>query len=254
MELASTVCARHIGLAGDSQQTSNPMSVLDSLHPPPNLRVLVAGGASGIGAAIARAFHQAGAHVHVCDIDRTALDRFNAEIPGITGSMADASVESDVDLVFDDLQGALGGLDVLVNNAGISGPTGPIQDVDRLAWERTVAVNLSGQYYFARRAVPLLKRSGAGAALIAIGSSAARSGYALRAPHVSTQWATSGFVKALAAELGADDIRVNAILSGSRGGEADGVAGLALFLCSPAARHLSGQIITIGMDAERRHE
>ena len=226
------------------------MSILDSLRPPPNLRILVTGGASGIGAAIARAFHEAGSHVHVCDIDRSALDRLNADTPGITGSMADASVEADVDLVFDDLQGALGGLDVLVNNAGISGPTGSIQDIDRLAWERTVAVNLHSQYYFARRAVPLLKKSRAGPSLIAIGSSAGSLGYAFRAPHASTHWAILGLVKSLAAELGPDGIRVNAILPGLPGD----VAGLALFLCSSAARNLTGQAISVCANLGRQDE
>ena len=66
------------------------MTVLDSLRPPAGLRVLVTAGASGIGAAVARAFCEAGAHVHVCDIDRTALDRLATETPAITGSLADA--------------------------------------------------------------------------------------------------------------------------------------------------------------------
>ena len=74
------------------------MSILDSLRPTPDLRVLVTGGAGGIGAVIARAFHEAGSRVHVCDIDRAALDRLSADVPGITGSMADASVAADVDL------------------------------------------------------------------------------------------------------------------------------------------------------------
>ena len=123
--------------------------------------MLVTAGASGIGAAIARAFHDAGSQVHVCDIDRAALDRLVSAAPGITGSMADASVAADVDGVFDDVRGTLGGLDVLVNNAGIAGPTGPIEGIDAGEWERTIAVNLNSQYYFARRAVPMLKRSDA---------------------------------------------------------------------------------------------
>src|SRR5262245_21737214 len=81
------------------------MPLLDSLRPTPNLRVLVTAGASGIGVAIARAFHEAGARVHVCDVDRAALDRLRVEMPGITGSMADAAVAADVDHVFDDVQG-----------------------------------------------------------------------------------------------------------------------------------------------------
>ncbi|MEO6747419.1 MAG: SDR family oxidoreductase [Caldimonas sp.] len=252
------------------------MSILDSLRPPPHLRVLVTCGAGGIGAVIARAFHEAGSRVHVCDIDRAALDRLNADVPGITGSMADASVADDVDLVFDDVQGTLGGLDVLINNAGIPGPAGPIDTIGGAAWERTVAVNLHSHYYFARRAVPMLRRSGTSPRLIALGSVAGPHDGAYRAACASTRWALVGLVKALARELGSDGIRVNAILPGAIDGSsrlastaagradapmaftlregsrrrsmtADDVAGLALFLCSPAARHLTGQ--AIGVDA-----
>ncbi len=261
------------------------MSIVESLRPHAGLRVLVTAGASGIGAAIARAFHDAGAQVHVCDIDRAALDRLVVAAPGITGSMADASVAADVDLVFDDVRGTLGGLDVLVNNAGIAGPTGPIEGIDAGEWERTIAVNLNSQYYFARRAVPLLKRSGLGPSLIAMGSVAGRLGYAFRTPYASSKWAIVGMTKSLAIELGPQGIRVNAILPGTVEGErmraviaaraaatgvsveamreqylskislrrmvtADDVAALALFLCSPAARNLTGQAISVDGNLE----
>ena len=261
------------------------MSIVDSLRPRAGLRVLVTAGASGIGATIARAFNDAGSQVHVCDIDRAALDRLVCTAPGITGSMADASVAADVDLVFDDVRGTLGGLDVLVNNAGIAGPTGPIEAIDIGAWERTIAVNLNSHYHFARRAVPLLKRSGAGPSLIAMGSVAGRLGYAFRTPYASSKWAMVGLTKSLAIELGPQGIRVNAILPGTVDGErlravivaraaatgvsveamraqyvdkislrrmvtADDVAALALFLCSPAAHNLTGQAISVDGNLE----
>lgn len=261
------------------------MSIVDSLRPRAGLRVLVTAGASGIGAAIARAFHDAGSQVHVCDIDRAALDRLVVAAPGITGSMADASVAADVDLVFDDVRGTLGGLDVLVNNAGIAGPTGPIEGIDAGEWERTIDVNLNSQYYFARRAVPMLKRSDVGPSLIAMGSVAGRLGYAFRTPYASSKWAIVGMTKSLAIELGPQGIRVNAILPGTVEGDrmraviaaraaatgvsvdtmreqylnkislrrmvtADDVAALALFLCSPAARNLTGQAISVDGNLE----
>ncbi|SHN39312.1 SDR family oxidoreductase [Rhizobacter sp. OV335] len=261
------------------------MPILDSLRPAPQLRVLVTAGANGIGAAIARAFHETGARVHVCDIDRSAIDRLTTELPGVTGSMADASVAADVDLVFDDVQGAFGGLDVLVNNAGIAGPTGAIEDIDGPGWERTIAVNLNSQYYFARRAVPMLKRSAAGPCLISMASVAGRLGYPYRTPYAASKWAIVGLTKSLAVELGPHDIRVNAILPGTVEGErmngviaaraasvgigvdemrqqylnkislrrmvsADDVAALALFLCSPAARNMTGQAISIDGNVE----
>ena len=261
------------------------MPIVDTLRPSRDLRVLVTAGANGIGAVIARAFHEAGAHVHVCDIDRAALDRMSAESPGITGSMADAAVAGDVDLVFDDVVGRLGGLDVLVSNAGIAGPTGAIEEIDGAGWERTIAVNLNSQYYAARRAVPLLKASPVGGSLIAMSSVAGRLGYAYRTPYSASKWGVIGLMKSLAVELGPHGVRVNAILPGTVEGDrmnavigaraatlglgagavrqqyldkislrrmvtADDVAALALFLCSPAARNMTGQAISVDGNLE----
>src|SRR3569832_1421359 len=218
MKSSRTVCARDIERTGEARETGGhqqsriTMTVVDSLRPASNLRVLVTAGGAGIGAAVARAFHEAGSRVHVCDIDRAAIDRLTREVPGITGSMADASVPGDVDLVFDDVLGPLGGLDVLVSNAGIAGPTGPIENLDAAGWSRTVDVNLNSQYYFARRAVPMLKRSNANPVLIAMGSVAGRLGYPLRTPYASTKWAIVGLGKSLAIELGPHGVRENAIL------------------------------------------
>ncbi|MFC4277924.1 SDR family oxidoreductase [Achromobacter aloeverae] len=261
------------------------MSVIDMLRPARGLRVLVSAGASGIGAAVARAFREAGARVHVCDIDRTALDRLAAESPEITTSVADAAVAGDVDTVFDDVRGALGGLDVLVNNVGIAGPTGPVEEIRPMDWERTVDVNLNSHFYFASRAVPLLKQSSHDPCLIAMSSVAGRLGYALRTPYASTKWAIVGLVKSLAIELGPQGVRVNAILPGTVEGErmngvigaraaasgisaaamreeylrkislrrmvtTDDIAAMALFLCSPAARNITGQAISVDGNME----
>jgi NAD(P)-dependent dehydrogenase (short-subunit alcohol dehydrogenase family) len=208
-----------------------------------------------------------------------------AEMPGITGSAADASVAADVDTVFEGVRSHLGGLDVLVNNAGIAGPTGAIEDIDSAMWERTLAVNLNSQFYFARRAVPLLKASGANPCVIAMSSVAGRLGYAYRTPYASSKWAVVGLTKSLAIELGPQGVRVNAILPGVVEGArmdgvisaraaaldisveamrqqyldkislrrmvtADDVAAMALFLCSPGARNLTGQVISVDGNVE----
>ena len=154
--------------------------------------MLVTAGAGGIGGAIARAFHEAGSRVHVCDVDRSALDRLTSGVPGITGSMADASFPADVDAVFDDVRGTLGGLDVLISNAGIAGPIGPIEDIDGGFWERTIAVNVNSQFYFARRAVPLLKQSSPSPCLIATGAMAGRPGRGFRTLYASEQRSRGG--------------------------------------------------------------
>jgi NAD(P)-dependent dehydrogenase (short-subunit alcohol dehydrogenase family) len=261
------------------------MSILDSMRPAAGLRVLVTAGGGGIGATVARAFSESGARVHVCDIDQAALRRLSGEAPSITSSVADASLPGDVDRVFDDVRTTLGGLDVLVNNAGIAGPTGPIENLDVEGWERTVSVNLNSQYYFARRAVPLLKQSKLNPSIIAMSSVAGRLGYALRTPYASTKWAIVGLMKSLAIELGPQGVRVNAILPGTVEGErmsgvisaraaaagvsademreeylrkislrrmvsAEDVAAMALFLCSPAARNLTGQAISVDGNIE----
>lgn len=261
------------------------MTLLDSLRPVPGLRVLVTAGGAGIGAVIARAFQEAGAKVHVCDIDRAALDRLADEAPGITTSMADASVPAEVDLVFDDVVGTLGGLDVLVNNAGVAGPTSAIEGLDPAGWQRTIDVNLNGQFYFARRAVPLLKDSRADPVLISMGSVAGRLGYAYRTPYAASKWAIVGMTKSLAIELGPHGVRANAILPGTVEGDrmrgviearaaatgvsydamrdeylrkislrrmvsARDVAAMALFLASPAARNVTGQAISVDGNVE----
>jgi NAD(P)-dependent dehydrogenase (short-subunit alcohol dehydrogenase family) len=184
---------------------------------------LVTGGASGIGRAIADRFAADGWRVHVCDADSGAVTRFLAEMPSCSASVADVSRVSDVDASFDEVTSRYGRLDVLVNNAGISGPTAPVEEIAPTDWDRTVVVDLNGQFYCTRRAVPMLKAVGSGS-IILISSSAAFFGYPLRTPYTACKWALIGFMKTLAMELGPHRIRVNAICPGSvRGSRIDGV-------------------------------
>jgi NAD(P)-dependent dehydrogenase (short-subunit alcohol dehydrogenase family) len=185
--------------------------------------VLVTGAGAGIGRSIASRFAAEGWRVHVCDADPEAVTRFLAEMPACTANVADVSRVSEVDATFERIDSHHGRLDVLVANAGISGPTAPVEDIAPADWDRTVAVDLNGQFYCTRRAVPMLKAAGGGS-IVLISSSAAFFGYPLRTPYTACKWALIGFMKTLAMELGPHRIRVNAICPGSvRGPRIDGV-------------------------------
>ncbi len=184
---------------------------------------LITGGATGIGRAIAEKFAAEGLRVHVCDSDREAVSRFRAELPSATASVANVAQVAEVDALFDEIGQHYGRLDVLVNNAGVSGPTAPVEEIAPADWDRTIAVDLNGQFYCTRRAVPLLKAAGRGS-IIFISSSAAFFGYPLRTPYTACKWALIGLAKTLAMELGPHRIRVNALCPGSvRGPRIDGV-------------------------------
>ncbi len=163
--------------------------------------MFVSAGAAGIGRVIADSFVAHGASVMVCDVDDGALNDYRGAHPGHPTVRADVGVQAEVDAAFAVLSRELGGLDVLVNNAGIAGPTAAVESMDPDAWRRTVDINLSGQFYCLRQAVPLLKQAGDGA-IINISSVAGRLGYAYRLPYAATKWAIVGMTQSLSLELG----------------------------------------------------
>ena len=248
------------------------------------LRVLVTAGANGIGLAIAHAFAGEGAKVHVCDVDDAALSALAASHPAITQTHCDVSDRAAVQILFTDAQAKLGGLDVLVNNAGIAGPTAKVEDMHPEDWDRCLDICLTGQFNCTRLAVPLLRHS-ANASIVNLSSTAGRVGFAMRAPYAAAKWGVIGFTKSLAIELGPDKIRVNAILPGLVAGDRqrrvleakaqqrgisfaemettafsytsikdyvtpEQLADQILFLASPRGRTISGQAISICGDTQ----
>ena len=177
------------------------------------LRVLVTAGANGIGRATARAFAAEGARVHVCDVDEAALAALAESDSAITRSICDVSDRKAVARLFEETLAALGGLDCLVNNAGIAGPTGRVDELAPEAWESCVAIDLTGQFNCTRLAVQHLKQSG-NASIVNLSSQAGKHGFPLRSPYAAAKWGVIGFTKALAAELGEFGIRANAICPG----------------------------------------
>ncbi len=261
------------------------MNTFELLKPRAGLRVFISGAAAGIGAAIANAFLQVDANVYICDVDKSAVRRAKERNPKLHVGIADVSNRSQVDAVIDDAQAQLGGLDVLINNAGIAGPTGAVEKIEPDDWDRTISTNLNSQYYFLHKAVPLLKKTSDSPSIIAMSSVAGRLGYASRTPYSSTKWAIVGLMKSLAIELGPSNIRVNAILPGVVQGErmdrviaaraestgvsfeamkeeylkkislrrmvtVDDIAAMALFLSSPAGQNISGQAISVDGNVE----
>lgn len=241
-------------------------------------RVIVTAGAGGIGLAITEALVDAGARVHICDVEPAALASCSRRL-GVTATRCDVSDESEVDVLFGDAAEALGGLDALVNNAGIAGPTGAVEDIKLADWRRCIEIDLTGQFLCARRAVPMLKAAGGGA-IVNMSSSAGRLGYAFRTPYAAAKWGVIGLTQSLAKELGPAGISVNAILPGivegprmegvirSRAEQVgvpyeemerqylqnvslrrmvspDDVAHMALFLVSPLGRNMSGQSLGV---------
>ena len=160
------------------------------------LRVLITAGASGIGLATARAFVREGARVYVTDVDREALDKLAQSEPSWLRSVCDVADRSHVAAMFEGVLQSLGGLDVLVNNAGIAGPTAKCEDVAPEDWERTLAVNITGQFNCARLAIPHLRQS-ENASIVNLSSAAGRFGFPLRTPYSAYKWAVIGYTKSL---------------------------------------------------------
>jgi NAD(P)-dependent dehydrogenase (short-subunit alcohol dehydrogenase family) len=242
-------------------------------------RVVVTAGAGGIGLAIATAFAARGDRVHICDIDQAALQKVTDSNPAITATVCNVSDRASVEAFVQAATGTLGGIDVLVNNAGISGPTASVEEMDPDQWEAVLAVNLTGTFNVTRLAIPYLKRSDAGVILI-MSSVGGRFGYPDRSPYATTKRGLLGFMETLAIELGGDGIRVNAIAPGAVEGERiqrvlrgraeatgrsledvtadalgiqslkrfvdpDDIAALALFLASDSAKSITGQTFPI---------
>ena len=247
-------------------------------------RVLVTAGAAGIGRAIAETLLKAGARLHICDVDAKALAEAKKAMPGIGATLCDVADAAQVDQLFAEARATLGGLDALINNAGIAGPTAPVEEIEPKDWQRTLDINLTGQFLCARRAVPMLKAAGGGS-IVMMSSAAGRFGYPLRTPYSASKWATIGLTESWAMELGPSRIRVNAICPGIVEGpridkvigakaEARGVsfeqmrenylnlsslhtmvsaqdiANMVLYLLSDAGRTISGQALSIDGNLE----
>lgn len=239
-------------------------------------RVLITGGGSGIGKAMAESFAAQGARVFITDVSETVL----AECPeNWLKTAGDASDPAHIRDVFARIAAEWGGIDVVCANAGIAGPTALVEDVEPEDFRRCLAVNLEGAFLAAKFAAPMMKAQRSGVILIT-SSNAGINGFPNRAPYAAAKWAEIGLMKTLAMELGPFGIRANAIAPGCvEGPRIDGViereakakgttpaviragyeagvsmrsfvtaqdiANMVVFLASDGARLVSGQVIPV---------
>jgi NAD(P)-dependent dehydrogenase (short-subunit alcohol dehydrogenase family) len=250
-------------------------------------RVIVTAAAAGIGRAIAAAFVESGALVHVGDVDEDAIARFEADFPTARATRVDLSDPADVDTWLQLAIADLGGVDVLVNNAGTKGPTAFVEDITADEWRRCMAVTLDSHFWCARHVAPHLKAQRSGS-IINLSSMAGVVGFGMRTPYAAAKWAVVGLTKSLAIELGPHGVRCNCICPGSVSGdrmervaaaeaearglsieavraeyvagqsikryvEPEEIAALCLFLASPAAAMITGQAIPVDGHTETYH-
>jgi len=238
------------------------------------MHALVTGGGSGIGQAVAVALEAHGAIVMVADLDPATLPHH----------LVDVSDEKSVAQMFTEIEHTVGGVDILVNNMGVAGPTGRVDQIDPDEFDRCLRVNVGAAFRCTSHAVRSML-SGHGGSIVNISSTAGHFGYPLRSPYAASKWAIEGLTATWAMELGRLGIRVNAVCPGSVGGprmdgvigreaaslgvdpaeiragytdqvsmrsfiEASDVAAMVAFLVSPAARFINGEVISVDGNTE----
>ena len=253
-----------------------------------NKKVIISAAADGIGWSIAQECMSNGALVYVSDKNKEALDNISKHDLYEKQLFIDRVNTNDVQEVknyFNKIKDKVDNIDALVNNVGIAGPTGKLEDLDINDWKETIDININSHFYYTKCAIPLLKKNNGGS-IINLSSTAGLFGFPLRIPYAASKWAVIGMTKSLAMELGEFNVRVNAICPGSVYGDRmkrvieakakslrvtedslqkdyesmislktfvdkEDIANMAVFLLSLEAHKISGQIMTVDGNTER---
>tara|TARA_B110000003_G_scaffold16843_2_gene16625 strand:+ start:2746 stop:3528 length:783 start_codon:yes stop_codon:yes gene_type:complete len=180
--------------------------------------VLITAGATGIGRVIAELFLTNKWNVHICDINKEYIDKFLIDNPNASASHIDVGCFDQVKFMFKEYEKLYEHLDVLINNAGVSGATDELENISNESWDETLNININSLFYCTKLAIPFLKKNETGS-IINISSIAGLMGCPDRSPYVASKWAIIGLTKTLAMELGPFNINVNAICPGSVDGD-----------------------------------
>jgi NAD(P)-dependent dehydrogenase (short-subunit alcohol dehydrogenase family) len=178
---------------------------------------IVTGGGTGIGMAIATLFIEEGANVVIAGRSRDTLAVAAARI-GAVAVAGDVAREEDVRSLVAETAQRFGGIDVLVNNAGVTGQVANAEDLDIAQWDETMAINIRGTILCIKHCVPEMRKRGGGS-IINMSSLMGLRGYPMRSAYTATKFAVIGITEAVAQEVGTDNIRVNALCPGAVNGE-----------------------------------
>jgi len=242
---------------------------LPSSSPLEGRRAIVSGAARGIGAAIAAALAEAGARVAICDLDEEGLGATVEAIgAGAIGARCDVASTEEVNGFVEWAAAELGGLDAVVNNAGVLGAWRLTETTDE-QWQRVIDVNLGGAFRLTRAALPPLLESGRGR-VISLASITPIRGEARTTAYAASKGGLIGFTKSLSREVAHRGVTVNAIAPGymltdqtaevfegehreailgqvtmREFGAPTDIAGAAVYLASDAARYVTGHVLVV---------
>ena len=243
-----------------------------------NLKIVITAGGSGIGSEMATALSKAGAKVIICDKNKELLESLSNKNLNIDVYHVDVSNEAQIKSFFESITDKYQTIDVLVNNAGISGPSAKLEDVSFDDWKETLNVNLDGAFLSAKYVIPLMKENGG--SIINMGSTSSFLGTPLRSAYSATKWGLIGLTKTWAMEYGKNKIKVNAICPSSVNGDriekvikkeaeyrgstpekiksaylkqtslnsfidVEEIVGMLVYLLSPLAKKITGQMLVI---------
>ena len=247
-----------------------------------NKKIIISAAANGIGWSIAQKCMLNGAIIYITDKNKESLDKISKHKlyeKQLFLDRVNSENFQEVENYFNKIKHKVDNIDALINNVGIAGPTGKLEELNINDWKETLDININSHFYFTKFSIPLLKNNNGGS-IINLSSTAGLFGFPLRSPYATSKWAIIGMTKTLAMELGENNIRVNAICPGAVAGDRmknvikakahslgvteeslqkdyesmvslksfvdkKDISNMAVFLLSEEAQKISGQVMTV---------